>query len=211
MFEQFSKFFNVPPLKEPNESDVRTFNDLQRNTKGFCELFGSYNGVSFGEGLYRLHDISKINFWDDIITQAFPEFSGRISCFGYDWLGRQFALDKERVHDGQPHILMFEPGTGEVLEIPCNFIDFHNDEIPNYHDACLASNFFAVWKSKNNLVLNKTECAGYKVLLFLGGQDVVENLEKNDMEVYWYICSQLIQQMKHTPEGTIIKNIGIDY
>lgn len=210
MFERFCEFFNVEQLKNLNDFSELTYEDIQKNTKGFLELFNSFNGESFGDGLYRLHDISKINEWNDIIVQAFPKFSNRISCFGYDWLGRQFALDKERVDHGQSQILMFEPGTGEVLEIPCNFIEFHNEEIPNYHDACLASDFYSNWKSQYRIHLKKEECAGYRVLLFLGGQDDVENLEKNNVEVYWQICSQLIQRMKDVPEGTEIKNIVID-
>ncbi|NEW09933.1 DUF1851 domain-containing protein [Paenibacillus sp. SYP-B3998] len=167
-------------------------NDLQSNTKGFVELFSLYNGESFGKGLYRLHNISKINEWNKIIIHAFPEYTGRISCFGYDWLGRHFALDRERVVNGQSQILMFEPGTGEVLEIPCSFDDFHNDEIPNYHEACLASDFYLKWKKSKELILKNEECVGYKVMLFLGGLDEVENLEKSNMGVYWHICSQLI-------------------
>ncbi len=210
MFDHFCKFFNIPQLKKSNDFNMIILNDLQRNTKGFFELYSFFNGASFGEGLYRLHDISKISELNEIVIQAFPEFSGRISCFGYDWLGRHFALDKERVVNKQPQILMFEPGIGEVLEIPCNFVDFHNDEIPNYHDACLASGFYSNWKSLNKMSLKNEECAGYKVMLFLGGQDVVDNLEKSNLEVYWHICSNLIQQTKDVPEGTMIKNFGFN-
>jgi hypothetical protein len=99
------------------------------------------------------------------------------------------------VIDGQAQILMFEPGTGEVLEIPCNF-EFHNDEIPNYHDACLASEFYLNWKATNKTSLKNEECVGYRVMLFLGGNDVIANLEKSNLDVYWEICSKLIQQMK---------------
>ncbi|MEU0792390.1 T6SS immunity protein Tdi1 domain-containing protein [Amycolatopsis sp. NPDC005961] len=34
-------------------------------------------------------------------------------------------------------------------------------------------------------------CAGYQVPLFLGGADVVENLEEFDLEVYWSLCAQM--------------------
>lgn len=194
MFNNFCSFFNVTELNDLNNSIQ--LNELQANTKGFSELFNSFNGKSFGEGLYRLHDIKDLEYWNNTISMAFPEFSERISCFGYDWLGRHFSLNKNRLINGQAQILMFEPGTGEVLEIPCNFIEFHNDEIPNFHDASLASNFFNEWKSVNKQSLNHDECIGYKVMLFLGGKDVVENLEKSNMDVYWEICSSLIQKTK---------------
>jgi len=34
-------------------------------------------------------------------------------------------------------------------------------------------------------------CIGYKIPLFLGGEDVIVNLEDSDMEVYWYIVSEI--------------------
>ncbi|WP_397538201.1 T6SS immunity protein Tdi1 domain-containing protein [Rummeliibacillus pycnus] len=203
MFENFYKFFGLNNKREPY--NLSSLNDLQSNTKGFFELYRLYNGYSFGEGLYRLHEISKVDYWNECVTKAFPEFSGRISCFGYDWLGRQFALDKERMENGEAQILMFEPGTGEVLEIPCNFIEFHNEEIPNYSDACLASEFYNSWKEVNEINLSNDECVGYRVMLFLGGEDTIENLEKSNLEVYWEVCSRVLQKTRSIPEGTTIE------
>jgi hypothetical protein len=40
-----------------------------------------------------------------------------------------------------------------------------------------------------------TECIGYRVPLFLGGSDTVENLEKVDLDVYWHLHGQLIQKI----------------
>jgi hypothetical protein len=205
MLENFHRFFGVSNVNINTDATVNSkFNIVQKNASGFNELINSYSGKSFGNGLYRLHEIENIEKWNEIITQAFPEFTGRISSFGFDWLGRQFALDLKRIVEGQPQILMFEPGTGEVLEIPCSFLDFHEYEIPNDHDACLSSEFFKGWTSQNSINLLTDKCIGYKVLLFLGGQDSLENLELCDMEVYWTFCSQLIQKIKELPVGTII-------
>ncbi|MDR7002894.1 T6SS immunity protein Tdi1 domain-containing protein [Neobacillus niacini] len=203
MFEDFYQFFNVTERKG-HYSSIK-LNNLQANTNGFYELFSSSNGQSFGYGLYRLHDITKIEYWNNIISKGFPEFSGRISCFGYDWLGRQFALDNQRKENGQAQILMFEPGTGEVLEIPCNFYDFHNEEIPNYHDACLASDFFQSWSETNKSTLKHDECVGYKIMLFLGGEDTLENLEMSNLDVYWEICNNVLQKTKGMSDGSTIK------
>lgn len=40
--------------------------------------------------------------------------------------------------------------------------------------------------------LKYNECAGYKIPLFLNGDDIVDNLEVSDMEVYWEIMMPLI-------------------
>lgn len=204
MFKNFCAYFDISEI-----SSDRAVSNTENSPEGFIELMNSLGGKSFNKGLYRLHQIDNIMKWNSIIVQAFPEFKGRITCFGFDWLGRQFALDSERIENGQPQILMFEPGTAEVLEVPCDFIQFHEEEIPDYHDACLASEFFQEWMSRNPDSIKDNECIGYKVMLFLGGEDKVENLEKSDLEVYWEICSQLIQKSKELPEGAEIKDIKI--
>lgn len=201
MFEEFCRFFGI--------NDVNVVTKGNDSVKGLSELLNTFGGRSFNKGLYRLHTRNNIDKWDNIIIHAFPEFKGRITCFGYDWLGRQFALDNQRIENEQPQILMFEPGTAEVLEIPCNFVQFHEEEITEYHDSCLASEFFKEWISSNPAGLKSNECVGYKVMLFLGGEDAIKNLEKGDMEVYWGICSQLIQKTKGLPEGTVIEGIKI--
>ena len=73
----------------------------------------------------------------------------------------------------------------------------------------MASDFFKEWVSKNKNEIKISECVGYKTMLFLGGEDTIQNLKKGDMDVYWSICSQLILKTKGLPEGTVIKNLGI--
>lgn len=197
MFEGFCKFFSINEVSNV----IKGNNSMEVLNK----LLNTFGGKSFNKGLYRLHPLSDVDKWNNNVIQAFPEFNGRITCFGYDWLGRQFALDNQRLENGQPQILMFEPGTGEVLEIPRNIVQFHDEEIPEYHDSCLASEFFEDWISSNPDGLKHNECVGYKVMLFLGGEDTLRNLEKGDMDVYWSICSQLILKTKDLPQdrGTV--------
>ncbi len=119
----------------------------------------------------------------------FSDFEGEIECFAYDWLGRQFAVYR----DDLELILMFEPGTAEILKIPFNIVDFHNKEIIEYQDACLASLFYDDYMAYSGIrQIDDDKCVGYKVPLFLGGEDELSNLELIDIEVYWEINSQLI-------------------
>ena len=75
------------------------------------------------------------------------------------------------------HILLFEPGTGEVLDIPVTFEEFHDSEIVECHEDCLASEFFQEWFLANdNYILKKNECVGYKVPLFLNGEEEIEKI-----------------------------------
>ena len=117
-------------------------------------------------------------------------------------VSRQFALNQKRLKNGMYEVLMFEPGTAEVLEIPCSFLEFHNEEVVIYNDACLASDFFSEWKNKKSVTLSHEECIGYKVPLFLGGDDALENMELSNIDVYWEVMINVIEKVRDFPEGT---------
>jgi hypothetical protein len=53
-------------------------------------------------------------------------------------------MDWGRVEDGEPSVLLFEPGTGEVLEIPFSFTRFH-EQLDELREPALAESFFVGW------------------------------------------------------------------
>lgn len=114
MFNKFANFFNVENVLKVEVNKIETSINLPKNV---IEFLGKFAGDTFSGGLYRIHNLDEIEKWDDIITEGYAEFKGRIHCFGYDWLGRQFAIDKKRMKNDKPLILMFEPGTADVLQI----------------------------------------------------------------------------------------------
>lgn len=177
--------------------------------EGYSEFASEFTGASFGGGLYRVHDDLSGPRGLSLIAEAFPEFAERVSPFGFDWLGRQFAVDAGRIEAGQPQVLLLEPGTGEALEIPLRFSAFHDEELIDYADAALASDFFDQWSAVNgqSLPLRRDQCVGYRVPLFLGGQDVVGNLELSDLDVYWSLCGQLRRGAVHLPLGTPVNQV----
>ena len=70
-----------------------------KNKEDFIEQM---NGKTFLKGLYRLFDSNKTSNWCSIVEQAFPKYKNYIDVFGYDWLGRIFAINKIN-----NHILLF--------------------------------------------------------------------------------------------------------
>lgn len=168
-------------------------------------------GRTFEDGLYRVHTRTSARAADALVRAAFPEFAGRLACFGFDWLSRQFATDAGRGSDGNPEVMLFEPGTGEALEIPVPFSRFHDEELIDYTEEALARSFFNQWRHAGGPVPEVTECVGYQRPLFLGGQDVVANLELSDLDVYWTILGQLRRQAKGLPGGTPITGVVRDW
>lgn len=209
LYTKFCNQFNIDASEiEPSyiSHELTDLLSYSKEAKSFIEAF---SGKTFGNGLYRIHKADEIVKWSDIISEMFPKFSNNILCFSYDWLGRHFALDYRRKKNNEPLILMLEPGTGEALEIPATFFEFHEEEIIEYQEEALAVSFFNQWKNINDELILPTQCVGYKVPLFIGGKDSIENLEISDMEVYWEICTQLINKVRNLPLGTSLKEIKI--
>lgn len=181
----------------------------------FSKLFGrrdrphSQEGAFF-DGAYRLHRSGDVGRFTDLARTAFPDFADRIECFGADWLGRQFARDHGRHQDGQPLVLMLEPGTGEVLEIPADYTSFHENELLEQAEAVAALSFYERWRSAGGARPRYDQCIGYKVPLFLGGLDDLPNLEVSDLDVYWTLASQLLAQIRETPSGTVIDRATLE-
>ena len=167
---------------------------FEERAHGITELLRESGGASFEEGLYRLHPSMEIEPWTKNVEAAFPQYEGKIVCFGFDWLGRHFALDQRGEEGAQWPILMIEPGSGEAMKIPVSFADFHNVELVEYADDALAEPFYDEWLDAGGASPSMTECISYKKPLFLGGEDTIENLELSDMDVYWHLCSELLHK-----------------
>jgi hypothetical protein len=204
MFSAFESHFRRDAnLSRPqNNISIESSNDLQLK-----ELLLRFAGVSFNNGLYRVMSPDIIVLAKSFVAEAFPSFSNSVVSFAYDWLGRMFALDANRREGNLPAVVMFEPGTAEALEIPCNLLTFHEIELIRYREAALAGDFHKQWLAKNRIMPKYDQCIGYKKPLFLSGQDTVENLELANLDVYWTLCGQLIQSTRGLPTGTRIGKI----
>jgi hypothetical protein len=206
MFERFAHSFRLLPAGQvpgPVWGDDRLL-----AVAGYTELADRFAGCSFENGLYRLHDEETGPRGMTWIAESFPQFVSRARPFGFDWLGRQFAVDSGRLEGGQPLVLLFEPGTGEVLQIPFSFSQFH-EQLDELREPALAGSFFARWTQANPelIPLDIKQCAGYTVPLFLGGKDEVENLEVIDLEVYWSMSGQLHESTQGLRPGSSIRRV----
>lgn len=200
-FEAFERNFKADPARVPDPAGAPA--DL--GATGLNELIARFGGASFNRGLYRIIRASDAPEWNARIALAFPAHMNQTICFGYDWLGRVFALDGRRPELGHPGVVMFEPGSGKALEIPANLQDFHDNELVQDADPALAINAHKEWLATGGVMPTYNECVGYKIPLFLGGADEFENMELSDLDVYWYLMGQLIVKIRELPPGTPIR------
>lgn len=188
----------------PNSAVTGAGDSLLISASGIDELFLRFGGLSFNDGLYRIMSLSIQELANEFISTAFPTQANSAKAFGYDWLGRIFALDASRAIDGSPAVMMFEPGTGKSLKIPRALVAFHNYELIDHADAALASRFHQEWLASGGKAPSLDQCAGYKKPLFLGGKDSIQNLDLVDIDVYWTISGQLLAGLQggHIPNGS---------
>lgn len=158
----------------------------------YNDLISQLGGRTFKNGIFNIFKKEDIPKWTEIIESAYPNFKNQFKPFGYDWLGRCFAINTK---SNPETILFFEIGSGHALTIPCSFKDFLNNEIGENAEACLAVSFFVSWLQENQKAIPYGYCIGYKVPLFLSGEDALSNLEENDMDVYWHILGQILNQI----------------
>lgn len=203
-FKEFRECYIETARMNRNQPDVFFGDDPT-----FESLIEQFGGVTFSHGLYRICDRRQVIEATASLHRTFSNFSEQIRVFGYDWLGRQFATDYRTKQGGQPQVLLLEVGAGEVMQIPASLSEFHNGELVNFAEDALAKNFFFEWRKANPEEIGYLECVGYKVPLFLGGKDRLENLEVISLGVYLELCGQLHDKTKTLREGQVIRDIGI--
>ena len=182
---------------------------LRQVDADFVSCLEQLGGKTFRHGLYRVFRGDQIEDATSAIQRVFPEYRENIVAFGYDWLGRHFAIDKRRMEGGRPLVLMLEVGTGQAMQIPVPIMEFHNTELVEYADDALAQKFFQQWRAVHSDPIDSDHCVGYKIPLFLGGSDTLDNLELIDLSVYVEICGQLRNKIKTLPAGQTIKDVVI--
>ncbi len=205
----FSRFLDNFSEDQQCENGQIADEILERVDSDFTKTIELLGGRSFSEGLYRVIPGHNIAASLANLLVAFPEYEGRIVPFAYDWLGRYFAIDEKRHQDGKPMVLLLEVGVGEAMQIPVPIVEFHNEEIVDYRADALASNFFDEWKSTNAQPIQPDACVGYKVPLFLGGSDTVDNLEIISLDIYVTLCGQLRHHAATLRDGQSLGDIEI--
>jgi hypothetical protein len=166
-------------------------------------LLDQIGGMSFGNGLYRVHAPADTPAWNATIAAAWAETAGRVRVFAYDWLGRQFALYNDKT------VVQFSAGDLELTEIPADPVSFHNEILVRHRQEALAYEFYEAWVKSGGAAPRYSMCIGYQKPLFLGGVDWIENLEVIDIDVYWTVSAPIIAKARQAGIGGVIGQVQI--
>ena len=169
-------------------------------------FMSSYEGMTFGNLIYRIHLAQDIQKWSLIVKRIFPETIGNITCFGYDWLGRQFCIISYG-EISEIQIFRFDVSTNEAIILSSSFLEFHNTELTKNNEHVLSQNLFKQWINNNKKEIYSNQCAGFIHPPILGGKLGIDNLKNIDLEVYWSILGQILLKMRSFPENSKIPRI----
>lgn len=148
----------------------------------FSEI-DKHRTADFPNGAYKNIPQEKAAKYQSFIRDAFPEKCNVIP-FGYDWLGRIFAVDSGL------NAYMYDVATNEVFKIS-DIEGFFKTELSQYSDDLIAEEVYKEWLQSGGAKPGADHCIGYKIPLMLGGEDEFDNYELSDIDVYWTLTSQI--------------------
>lgn len=159
-------------LKEVSDMDISDiFNEIDRHRPADLE-----------NGGYRNIPRDKAAKYQELVRDAFPT-NCNVIPFGYDWLGRIFAVNAELT------VKMYDVATDEIFEI-VNIRNFKT-ELAEHANVLIASEVYDEWLQNGGAKPESDHCIGFKTPLFLGGKDEFDNYELSDIDVYWTLTGQL--------------------
>ena len=204
MLKKFENKFTIAPKNGGSNNFQEKGNKF---TQQLFEVINLYGGMTINNGLYRIHTFESSLIWTKNIEDYFTDYKGLIIPFGFDWMGRQFCISKGNAQQ----LFMFDPSSGEDFELEQNVMLFHENDLVNDTDEMLSGDLFleALNGSKASN-LKYEECLTPKNSLLLGGEDILEEYEVTDLDVYWHIQGQIYNQIKDLPPGTKIDSIKFD-
>jgi hypothetical protein len=197
-FRKFDNAFRVTTKAAPTAEEGNVLTEIDW-------LFESYGGFEFESGFYRIHSKSDSRKWRARIGSAFPKESGQVTPFGQDWQGNQFGW---RGGDS-PAVLLFQIASGEAYEIADSLQVAHDEEFVDHAQEALNLGRWREWSANGGGKPSADECVGYRIPLFLGGKDQLDNLEMSDLDVYWEITTQLLNNTRGLPPGTRISGVRL--
>jgi len=108
-----------------------------------------------------------------------------------------------------PAVLLFQIASGEAYKIADSLQVAHDEEFVNHAQEALNIDRWHEWRANGGANPTACQCVGFRIALFLGGRDQLENLEMSDIDVYWEITAQLLEQTRSLPLGTRISGVRI--
>lgn len=204
--DRFTNHYAVTGIEKDLYGKYAEVGDIAiKNVDQVKFLLDQFGGATFDRGLFRIHSKGSFYYWTKLCFEYFKKYKGTSYVFGFDWVGRHFALTEKA---NKSIILLLDPATAEVFELQASIEHFFNISLVRGKEDLLEEKKFQEIREKMAEDLRFDHCIGFVKPLFLGGKDEDSNLENSDMEVYWDLNYQVYCKIKNLPGGTSL-NISI--
>jgi hypothetical protein len=165
--------------------------------RGMEELkVGVYNN-----GIYTIISREEANTLLPLVESVFTGVSGNVDLFAVDWMGRIFATDAATPDEnGSLVVICLDLAGPTGFYTDANFENFHNHIMVNRQESIFEMKQYREWMKSNSPPGDGVSCVGYKIPLFMGGKDEVENLELSDRSVYLHLLAQMSRAVNSPSE-----------
>lgn len=190
---KYARFFSTFKLTKQFSGDLPAITDSVA-VSGIRELkAGVYN-----HGIYQIVTSVESVELGVMIESVFPTVAGKIVPFAVDWMGRVFAIDSSLcdLHEAAT-VTCFDLAEPSSFTTNANFDDFHNSVAVDMTDELLNINQLHQWTASHSLPEDGVSCIGYKIPLFMGGLDEIDNMELSIRSVYLHLLTELFKVTDH--------------
>jgi hypothetical protein len=203
VFEDVARVAETAATDETDVSD-RVAGLFPNPSPSVHGLMATAAGTSFEGGIYRLLELDEVEPFVAACERLVPESAGAVRCFGCDWLGRPWGYSM----DAEDEVFVIEPYSGEMLVTTATVATLHRDTFREIGGQLMEIKLWKKWR-KRHPAPAPDQCAGFVVPQFLGGDISIKNLAMFDRDVYWELCTQLIDNIADVAPGTPITSIQL--
>ncbi|MFZ6815818.1 hypothetical protein ACO0K3_15225 [Undibacterium sp. Rencai35W] len=107
-------------------------------------------------------------------------------------------------------LVLFSHLTDEVINIPNNLIEFHDEVIINTQEEIFNLDLFEAFLHSVKIVrLETSQCVEMRTPLFLNGEFSTENMKLQNTVIEWDLNSQLLKQLRLVQDDTQIDAVTV--
>lgn len=155
----------------------------------FTAFMSSQARASYEDGVFRILGPAtdpEIFAWNGAggWQASWAAHANKLIVFAYDWLGRLYGLDGERMLRREPLVTRLDPGDGTLRLSDSTFAEFMFDELVHYGEQLLDSALYRHWIGSTGRALAGTEVVGYIAPLFNAGTNAFTNMSVQPLRAY---------------------------
>lgn len=113
------------------------------------------------------------------------------------------------MRNSDPMIVRLEPRQASWSDTDMRFSELIGKELIEGREDLLSEDYYRDWLAQGGGVPRPDQCIGYKVPVFLGGEDDLPNLEVAELMVCVSVSGQLSTQTADLEPGTRIDSVDI--